>query len=157
PVGRHHLDAPGSEHVAHRRIDVLVAAGDHVPDRLEHAGEAAHAGAGDSEEVDALGLLGPDVLEDVAVVTRWGAHRSTRPATHFLALIMQPRTIARADANPGRRQTQGRDARAGPAKTRVRSVLEGRMAGDQAIGGVERTVVRIFGVVVCLAVVFPAL
>lgn len=31
------------------------------------------------------------------------------------------------------------------------------MAGDRTLGGVERTVVRLFGVMVCLAVVFPAL
>ncbi len=31
------------------------------------------------------------------------------------------------------------------------------MAGNQALGSVEQTVVRVFGVVVCLAVVFPAL
>jgi len=31
------------------------------------------------------------------------------------------------------------------------------MAGNQALGGVERTVVRLFGVVICLAIVLPAL
>src|SRR5262245_49910210 len=32
-----------------------------------------------------------------------------------------------------------------------------RMAGNQALGSIEQTVVRVFGVLVCLAVVLPAL
>src|SRR5687768_16028490 len=53
-VRREHLDLPRGEHVAHRWIDILVAAGDRVAFRLEHPGEGTHSGPSDTDEVNAL-------------------------------------------------------------------------------------------------------
>ena len=43
---------------AHGRVERDVGAGDIVPGRLEEAGEGAHAGAGDGDEVDVHGGRG---------------------------------------------------------------------------------------------------
>ena len=67
PVGNEHLDAPRAKHVAHGRVDILVAPGDGVAGGLEHPGEGAHAGAGHAHQVDPLHRAGGDVGEDVAV------------------------------------------------------------------------------------------
>src|SRR5262249_5772713 len=53
---------------AHRRIDVLVAAGHGVPDGLEHPGEAPHPGGGDTEEMHPPRAIGGDGGGEVAVV-----------------------------------------------------------------------------------------
>jgi hypothetical protein len=49
---RHEADAPALQRGAHRRIEGGVGAGDVVPGRLEQAGERAHAGARDGDEVN---------------------------------------------------------------------------------------------------------
>ncbi len=71
-VGGERGDAPRLEHVAHRRVDVLVAAGDLVARGLEHAGEGAHAGAGDSDQVDAAREGRVDRVEHEPVVVGGG-------------------------------------------------------------------------------------
>ena len=45
------LDAEGLELVAHRRVDVGVAAGDPVPGLARQRGQPAHEGAADAEDV----------------------------------------------------------------------------------------------------------
>ena len=51
------LDAERAQLVAHRRVDVGVAAGDLVAGLARQRGDAAHEGAADAEDVD---VHGPD-------------------------------------------------------------------------------------------------
>ncbi len=69
-VRREHRNRPGPEHVAHGRVDVLVASGHLVAGRLQHAGEGAHPRSGDADEVDPAGAGRIDVVEDETVVRR---------------------------------------------------------------------------------------
>jgi hypothetical protein len=46
------VDAERAQLVAHRRVDLRVAAGDRVAEVTRDAREAAHEGAGDTEDVE---------------------------------------------------------------------------------------------------------
>ena len=52
------LDAERAQLIAHRRVDVGVAAGDAVAGFARERGEAAHEGAADAEDVDVHGAAG---------------------------------------------------------------------------------------------------
>ena len=68
-VWRHRVDPPRAEHVAHRRIDVGVAAGDLVAGGLEHPRKRPHARPRHADEMDAAHGLWIDVGENEAVVS----------------------------------------------------------------------------------------
>jgi hypothetical protein len=75
------LDAGAAQLVAHRRIDVGIAAGDLVAGRDAELGEAAHEGAADAENVD---------MHAVSVgvrAGRGGVAHGRRPCIHIPARV----------------------------------------------------------------------
>ena len=59
-------DAGLVEHAAHRRVDVLVGAGDPVAELARDQGESGHEGAADAEKVDVHGAGLPAEWEEAA-------------------------------------------------------------------------------------------